>query len=250
MKSSLVRSILFSIALVCLLLPFAYAQDCSIHSLCYNAQGKTFCSPKDSTCQYRVYTGQAGNCNYVVEEDTDADGWTNTCDAFKEDATEWVDFDGDQVGHNADCNDVDPNVGVCDNSDSSNSNSNEDNTQSTSTSSTSGSSSSSNSGSSSQSSGSGSSSSGFSNSGKGNVGEIKIVEKVTSDESFEEDVSEEPVIKKEPAAPVDTKENVEEYFKEETVLEEAHSSNLPYFVGFIVLLLIILAFFRAVRAQE
>lgn len=69
---------------------------------CYN-EGHPYCSPSDETCEF-----VGSDCS--VEADSDADGWTDTCDAFPLDDSEWVDLDGDESGHNNDCNDFDSTI--------------------------------------------------------------------------------------------------------------------------------------------
>ncbi len=69
------------------------------NAACYNDQGQPFCSPQDSFCEYRNGAAEAS--------DADGDGWTDSCDAFAQDASEWIDLDADGCGHNADIDDLD-----------------------------------------------------------------------------------------------------------------------------------------------
>ncbi len=104
------------VALVSLDIAFA---DCSEQRACQNQDNMFYCSPGDTTCDYKVFV-QGGLMSCVVDSsfndiDTDQDKWSDNCDALPGDILEWFDMDGDGFGHNYDCNDFNRSIGVdCD----------------------------------------------------------------------------------------------------------------------------------------
>lgn len=82
------------------------ATDCVVK--CEN-QG-SFCLPDSDACEYNIQSG----CDQSMVNDDDNDGWQDGCDAFTQDSSEWMDIDGDGVGHNKDCDDFDAsNTEIC-----------------------------------------------------------------------------------------------------------------------------------------
>lgn len=87
---------------------------CSTKNLCYNQDNETFCSPDDDSCRLMRFTLDDGECRLSsLEVDSDSDSWSDSCDAFRFNSSEWVDYDADGVGHNEDCDDLDADLGVC-----------------------------------------------------------------------------------------------------------------------------------------
>ncbi|MFH0875872.1 MAG: hypothetical protein V1859_08085 [archaeon] len=87
----------------------AYA-SCNDISYCKNQDNDFFCGEGDTSCTYVKYTGSEDNCavdETFTDSDSDADLWSDNCDAFVDDNTEWLDFDGDSCGNNKDINDYD-----------------------------------------------------------------------------------------------------------------------------------------------
>ncbi len=89
------RKILFILAL----LSAAVLADCD-QVACLNQAEKAWCSPGDSACVF-------SECGFFEESDADGDSWTDSCDAFPQDASEQVDYDADGCGHNSDIDDLD-----------------------------------------------------------------------------------------------------------------------------------------------
>lgn len=97
------KSIAFgiTIALILALAGIVSADPCSIKDLCYNQDGKPYCSPADESCTYETYTTQGSACTSQAETaDNDDDGWTATCDANDEDADIQVPFGNDEEEEN------------------------------------------------------------------------------------------------------------------------------------------------------
>ncbi len=87
--------------------------SCHVQNLCYNGADMPFCSANDDSCTYTYYQNIEGGCAPVdYDVDSDGDGWSDLCDAFPQNETEWVDYDGDEIGHNLDCNDLDDTVSL------------------------------------------------------------------------------------------------------------------------------------------
>ena len=76
---------------------------------CY-AGDEPLCSPSSDACAYRAY---AADGTFTEDADADGDGWQDGCDAFPTETSEWADLDGDDAGHNADCNDLDSGLREC-----------------------------------------------------------------------------------------------------------------------------------------
>lgn len=73
----------------------------SVSATCYNQNNLPFCSKDDPTCVA------------PSDFDTDADGWSDSCDAFIDNEYLWVDYDGDDIGYGTliyDCNDIDETI--------------------------------------------------------------------------------------------------------------------------------------------
>ncbi len=89
---------------------------CSSTVACQNQNGAFSCSPSDSSCTYHTFVQDGQHCvvdTSFTDNDQDNDGWSNGCDAFIHEASEWIDIDGDGVGHTLDCNDYDTSIGNC-----------------------------------------------------------------------------------------------------------------------------------------
>jgi len=92
----------------------ALTPTCNEYNLCYNDHHQPFCSPHDETCEFIIHEWNGSSCVGASKElDSDGDGWTDTCDAFPQNPDEWLDYDGDMIGHNADCDDRNASIGEC-----------------------------------------------------------------------------------------------------------------------------------------
>jgi hypothetical protein len=96
------------------LMTLVAADPCSLEDICKNSAGEPYCNVDETSCEYTFHTLEAGECVVLAtDSDTDMDGWSDSCDAFPELATEVADLDGDLIGHNTDCDDLDDQIGVC-----------------------------------------------------------------------------------------------------------------------------------------
>ncbi len=84
--------------------------------VCSNQDGQTHCIPEDKNCTFWKFKGDTGRCGRgrsrnceidfeFVDPDTDGDSWSDSCDAFPNDASDWIDIDGDGSGNNKDVDD-------------------------------------------------------------------------------------------------------------------------------------------------
>jgi hypothetical protein len=88
------------------------------NSVCSNQNGENHCIPGDKSCTLWKFKGDIEECiknkskkceidNSSSDKDSDGDNWTDKCDAFPLDGSEWIDIDGDGNGHNMDADDFD-----------------------------------------------------------------------------------------------------------------------------------------------
>lgn len=105
----------FSLFLFVLSSSLVFADDCTLQNACFSGE-TPYCSPNADTCVYVSYEQSGNECvkSAVVDGDEDQDGWTDNCDAFVGNASEWIDLDADGIGHNVDCDDFDFTIGLCD----------------------------------------------------------------------------------------------------------------------------------------
>lgn len=104
---------LILLAILALITTVAASDGCSIQDLCYNGDHQPFCAPTETSCTFASYTLVDGSCVATLEQDSDGDGWSDSCDAFPQNASEWMDLDADMVGYNTDCDDTNASIGAC-----------------------------------------------------------------------------------------------------------------------------------------